>query len=106
MAIIKKFPAMILGCSLVIVGFISDVSFETGIMIKNAEARIGRPMSPGSVAGVARRSTRRSIRRTGIYVSTLPLGCAQTVIDGTALYQCGTTYYQNDGGQYYAVNVD
>jgi len=103
---IKMLPAILLGFSLVIASFTSDVWLETGIIIKNAEARAGRAISRGSVAGVAHRSTRRSIRRTGIYISTLPVGCVQTVIDGTVLYQCDTTYYQNDGGQYYEVNVD
>ncbi len=29
----------------------------------DAQARVGRPATPGSVAGVARRSTRRTVRR-------------------------------------------
>lgn len=32
-------------------------------LISSAEARVGRPLSPVSVAGVARRSSRRSDRR-------------------------------------------
>jgi len=38
----------------------------SGIRIKidTAEARVGRPATPGSVAGVARRQTRRAVRRT------------------------------------------
>jgi hypothetical protein len=34
-----------------------------GLKIDTAEARVGRPATPGSVAGVARRSTRRAVRR-------------------------------------------
>jgi len=34
-----------------------------GIKIDTAEARVGRPGTPGSVAGVARRTTRRTVRR-------------------------------------------
>jgi hypothetical protein len=34
-----------------------------GIKIDAAEARVGRPATPGSVAGVARRTTRRTVRR-------------------------------------------
>jgi len=34
-----------------------------GIKIDKAEAVVGRPATPGSVAGVARRTTRRTVRR-------------------------------------------
>ena len=33
------------------------------LKIETAQAVIGRPATPGSVAGVARRSTRRAVRR-------------------------------------------
>ena len=33
------------------------------LSIDSAQARIGRPLTPGSVAGVARRTTRRTVRR-------------------------------------------
>jgi hypothetical protein len=36
-----------------------------GLKIDSAEARIGRPATAGSVAGVARRTTRRTVRRAG-----------------------------------------
>jgi hypothetical protein len=36
-----------------------------GIIIGSAEARVGRPLTPVSVAGVARRTTRRCV--TGVY---------------------------------------
>jgi hypothetical protein len=41
----------------------------TGITINTdqAHARIGRPLTPGSVAGVARRTTRRTIARHSYY---------------------------------------
>jgi hypothetical protein len=72
----------------------------------NAEAVIGRPLTPGSVAGVARRTTRRTIRRTTMVVATLPSGCRTTVvINGTSLYHCGGTYYQVSGNQYVVVTV-
>lgn len=32
------------------------------LALNRAEARIGRPATPGSVAGVARRTTRRTVR--------------------------------------------
>jgi hypothetical protein len=63
-------------------------------------------MTPGSVAGVARRTTRRTIRRTSVYVAALPTGCTTVVIEGTTLHQCGATYYQSDNNQYVVVEVD
>lgn len=77
-----------------------------GGFISEAEARVGRPMTPVSVAGVARRTTRRTIRRTSVYAATLPRGCTTVVIEGTTLHQCGGTYYQPYNNQYVVVNVD
>lgn len=77
-----------------------------GVIVRDAEARVGRPLTPGSVAGVSRRTTRRAVRRTTIYVATLPRGCSTVVIEGTTLYQCGGTYYQSYNGQYVVVNLD
>ena len=37
------------------------------LSLNNAHARIGRPLTPGSVAGVARRTTRRTVRRHAVY---------------------------------------
>lgn len=71
-----------------------------------AEAVIGRPATPGSVAGVSRRTTRRVIRRTTVYAATLPAGCSTVVVNGTQIYQCGATYYQPYGNQYVVVEVD
>ncbi len=36
----------------------------TGLFVGEAEAVVGRPLTPGSVAGVARRTSRRTVRRT------------------------------------------
>jgi hypothetical protein len=66
---------------------------------------IGRPWTPISYAGVARRTSRRMIYATSIYVATLPIGCTSVVIEGTALYQCGGTYYQASGSQYVQVSI-
>ena len=77
-------------------------------LIVDAEARAAsageRPGRP--VAGVARRTTRRCIRRTTIFVATLPPTCTTVVVEGTSLHQCGGTYYQSSGSQYVVVNVD
>jgi hypothetical protein len=73
---------------------------------KPVEARVGRPATPVSAAGVARRTTRRVVRRTTVYISTLPAGCASVSINGAGYYQCGATYYQYTGTQYVVVIID
>ena len=83
-----------------------DVWLPGGFVCGVAEAVVGRPATPGSVAGVARRTTRRCIRRTSIYVASLPPSCTTVVVEGTSLQQCGGTYYQPSGNQYVVVNVE
>jgi hypothetical protein len=106
MKIRAKIRTMAIGCSLLAVGFIVDGGFHNGVFVSEAQARIGRPATPGSVAGVGRRTTRRRIRRTTIYVASLPKGCTTVNIDGASCYQCGGTYYQAHNGQYVVVNVE
>lgn len=81
-------------------------SLKTGNLISPAEARIGRPATPVSYAGVARRTTRRHIRRSTVYINTLPASCRVVSIDGTRLWLCGSTYYQSYNSQYVVVYVD
>ena len=88
------------------VGIVTHGVFNIDILIPEAGARIGRPLTPVSVAGVARRTTRRTIHRTAVYAATLPAGCTTVVIEGTTLHQCGGAYYQSSGSQYVIVNVD
>jgi hypothetical protein len=65
-----------------------DVSLKQGVsFISHAEARIGRPLTPMSYAGVARRTTRRAVYRgaavgvaAGAAVGAAPAGM---VVDGT-----------------------
>lgn len=71
-------------------------------LIEQAEARVGRPATPISGAGVARRTTRRTIRR-GAYINSLPGGCAYGTYYGYKLYSCGGVYYQPSGGGYVIV---
>jgi hypothetical protein len=73
--------------------------------IPQAQARAGRPLTPWSVAGVARRTTRRVIRRSTIYVATLPAKCAKVNVNGVVLWRCGATYYQAYGSRYVVVYV-
>jgi hypothetical protein len=71
-------------------------------LVSDAEARVGRPATPGSVAGVARRTTRRVIRR-GAYIGAIPAGCPYGSYYGYNLYYCGGSYYQKSGGGYVVV---
>ena len=98
--------AITIGTSLAVSGLVMDVPLNSGFFISDAEARIGRPMTPVSVAGVARRTTRRTIRRTSVYAATLPRGCTTVYIEGTTLHHCGSTYYQPYNNQYVVVNVN
>lgn len=78
---------------------------DGGLLVTEAQAVVGRPMTPVSVAGVARRTTRRTIIATSAYVAALPPACTVVVIEGATLHQCGATYYQASGSQYVVVNV-
>jgi hypothetical protein len=82
------------------------IPFPSGVLVSEAQARIGRPLTPGSVAGVARRTTRRVIRRSAIYVATLPAGCARTTVNGVVVWRCGGVYFQPYGGRYVVVYID
>ena len=92
--------------SLLAVGTAVDGLFNNGILIEKAQARVGRPMTPASAAGVARRTTRRVIRHTTVYVATLPRGYTTVVVEGVSLYHYGGKYYQVHGSQYVVVVVD
>jgi hypothetical protein len=70
--------------------------------VPDAEARVGRPLTPVSGAGVARRTTRRVIRR-GAVVAAIPAGCPYGKYNGYSLYYCGGTYYQRSGSGYVVV---
>ena len=90
----------------VILGDVSDSMAPFGSFVGDAQARVGRPATPGSVAGVARRTTRRVVRRSTIYVSTLPAGCVRTSVNGAVVWGCGGAYYQPYGGRYVVVYID
>jgi hypothetical protein len=72
---------------------------DTGPMILGgsaSEAVVGRPMTPVSYAGVARRTTRRTVATSAAYsappaayVTALPAGC---VMAG-GVYTCGAARY-------------
>jgi hypothetical protein len=55
------------------------------LSIQSAEARVGRPGTPVSVAGVARRTTRRAVVG-GVAVGAAAAGCVRVLVNGT--YVC------------------
>jgi len=64
--------------------------------VRNAEARIGRPASPGSVAGVRRRTRRRTVHRVarGTRVYALPTSCTTVISGGMTYHRCSGVYYR------------
>jgi len=97
--------AMVLASAALLSGLVAEVGLDGGFLVPQAQAVVGRPVTPVSYAGVARRTTRRAIYVTSVYRATLPTGCSTVVIEGTTLYLCGTTYYQQSGSQYVVVQV-
>src|SRR5437879_5503181 len=64
------------------------------LSIEKAEARVGRPLTPMSVAGVARRQHRRAAVGTAAAIGTV------AAIGATAPYYTGAGYYA--GSPYYS----
>lgn len=90
--------------------------------VSKASAVVGAPLSPLSVAGVARRTTRRDVVAVsaasaaappppattapapaaapgtavpiGTTVAALPAGCTSTTIGGVGYFDCAGTYYK------------
>jgi hypothetical protein len=75
-------------------------------VVGDAEARVGRPLTPVSVAGTARRTTRRVVRRTAYRVAALPPGCPYGPYYGGYYYYCGGKYYEQSGNTYVVVVFD
>jgi hypothetical protein len=91
-----------------IVGLVGlEIGGELGIhgvsVIADAQARVGRPLTPVSVAGTARRTTRRVVRRTAYTIAALPAGCHYGPYYGGTYYNCGGVYYEPSGSVYVQV---
>lgn len=71
----------------------------------SAEAIVGRPMTPLSAAGVARRTTRRMVYRRNVYIATLPANCTTIIVNGATIHSCGSLYYEPYGDQYVQVDL-
>jgi hypothetical protein len=55
------------------------------VAVESAQARVGRPLTPVSVAGVARRTTRRAVVG-GAVVGAAASGCVRVLVNGS--YVC------------------
>lgn len=100
----KFLPATIAGFAMLAADSLLPTPF--GSFVSEAQAIVGQPLTPGSVAGVARRTTRRVIRRSSVYVATLPAGCVRSSVNGAVVWRCGGVYYQPYGGRYVVVYID
>lgn len=76
--------------------FSFDWSKQDGLLmsVESAQARVGRPLTPLSVAGVARRQTRRGVYGAGIAGAAV----AGAAVVGTAAAVAAAPYY---GSGYY-----
>jgi hypothetical protein len=100
--------------TLLVLGFTTGLLFDGDLgrliqdksLTPSAQARVGRPLTPNSVAGVARRTTRRVVRRSTIYVATLPASCVKVTINGALYWHCGGRYYAPYGKRYVVVYVN
>lgn len=104
-----KFSRMMMWALAGLIGLVAEtdpVEWRKGNLTSQVEARVGRPASPVSVAGVARRTTRRVIRRTSVYIATLPAGCTTVSVNNVSVYSCGGVYYQPYQGRYVVVVID
>ncbi|MCO5760471.1 MAG: hypothetical protein NHG36_03005 [Chromatiaceae bacterium] len=103
--LMSRVKASFIASTALLCGLVAEVVVDGDFLVPEVQAVVGRPMTPISYAGVARRTTRRAIYATSVYRATLPAGCRTVIIEGTTLHQCGTTYYQATGSQYVVVEV-
>jgi hypothetical protein len=69
-------------------GALASINWSPGgglsVGVESAQARVGRPLTPVSVAGVARRTTRRAV--VGGAVVGAGAACVRVLVNGT--YVC------------------
>ena len=80
----KKAAMLVLGGAVFVISFAWDgqVSSSGPTLIAPAQARVGRPLTPISYAGVARRTTRRAVVATGaaVMAEAQPVYAAPTTV--------------------------
>ena len=62
-----------------------------GALMPSAEARVGRPLTPVSYAGVARRTTRRAVAVTGAAAASQPAPTTVVVAPAPTTQTCVDT---------------
>jgi hypothetical protein len=80
-----------LATAIVALGTLGSVSWSRSdglsLSIESAEARVGRPGTPVSVAGVARRTTRRAVvGGAAVGAAAAGAACVRVLVNGT--YVC------------------
>ena len=78
------------------------------LSVESAQARVGRPLTPVSVAGVARRQNRRAVYGAGVGAAAVGTAAAVSATSpnwgwGGTPYGAGPGYYA--GGPYYGGSV-
>ena len=78
---------MMLAAAVIACGVLASMQWteESGVTVSvdTAQARVGRPLTPVSVAGVARRTTRRNVYGAPLVVAP---ACVRVVVNGA--YVC------------------
>ena len=69
------------------------------LSVENAQARVGRPLTPVSAAGVARRHTRRAVYGAGVVGAGAAAVGTAAAVGATSPYYTGAGYYA--GSPYY-----
>ena len=79
----------LLATATLVFGTLASINWLPGespsVAVDSAQARVGRPLTPVSVAGVARRSTRRAVVG-GAAVGAAASGCVRVLVNGS--YVC------------------
>ena len=110
---VLSFRFIITFFAFLIIGLILDfplLETPVKVSVKEAQARIGRPATPASVAGVHRRTRRRTRRRwaIGTQMYTLPVGYTTAIVAGTTYYVAEGEYFKKyyEGSNVVYVVVD
>lgn len=78
---------------LVLLFGIAEISLLDNVFVGKAQAVVGRPATPHSAAGVARRTTRRHVHRRR-HVVVLPSGCTTVIRHNVTYSLCGGVWYE------------
>ena len=86
-----SFKQALLATATVAFGTLASINWSPGggpsVAIESAQARVGRPLTPVSVAGVARRTTRRAVvGGAAVGAAAASTGCVRVLVNGA--YVC------------------